>query len=303
MQTRRAPSPAVTLGVLACLTLAPGCARTAGPALADMSLAFAVRTALVNDEAAGGAPVEVRVREGVVTLSGRVASQDERDRVVGLAGRVPGVARVDDRLTVSVADATGEPATRRGGALVHDEPVRVPRFIAAGASLQVPLAQTGTLDGLPSFGPAFRFGRGEHWRPAFAVVRVRADLPPAPGTSAFGDLRMTAVMVGLGYTFARDRVSVAPTITAGYSFNHVRLDPGSTVPQDASLPVAAAGSPAVLPAATLWLEVSPRISVGLSSGYLFTRPRATWLEGDRFARRPLKADTVLVGISAVYWIF
>jgi hypothetical protein len=43
--------------------------------------------------------------------------------------------------------------------------------------------------------------------------------------------------------------------------------------------------------------------VGVSAGYLFTRPRATWLEGDRFARRPLNADALIIGVTAAFWVF
>ena len=45
------------------------------------------------------------------------------------------------------------------------------------------------------------------------------------------------------------------------------------------------------------------MSVGVTTGYVLTRPNASWLEGDRFARRRLNADALVVAIGAAYWVF
>ena len=63
------------------------------------------------------------------------------------------------------------------------------------------------------------------------------------------------------------------------------------------------GSFALAPSITLWREVSPRVSIGVTTGYVFTRPNASWLEGDRFDRRRLNADAFVIGIGAAYWVF
>jgi len=56
---------------------------------------------------------DVRVRQGVVTLSGAVPHQTARDELVTVAAGIPGVADVDDQLRIeAVADAidlTGDP--------------------------------------------------------------------------------------------------------------------------------------------------------------------------------------------------
>jgi hypothetical protein len=55
--------------------------------------------------------------------------------------------------------------------------------------------------------------------------------------------------------------------------------------------------------ATVWYEATRRVSIGFSGGYLFTRPAATWLEGNRFTRQRVNADTWLAGVGLAYWLF
>lgn len=273
----------------------------------DMTLAFAVRTALVNDANVGAAPIEVFARDGVVTLDGRVATAEERARIVAIARGVAGVRRVDSRITLATP-AAGDPTeppdtTPRQSTLPPHDPWPPTRYFAVGGAVEQPRMRSDDLDGLWSLGPTFRFGRGSGPGLTFGYSRLRADLPPTPGTSAFGDLRLSLVTAGLAYGITTERWTLTPSVSAGYSFNHVRLDPGFAVPADTSLPVAADGSVVFMPGLTLWREVSPRVSIGLSASYVLTRPQASWLEGDRFVRRRLTADAVVVGVRAAYWVF
>jgi hypothetical protein len=284
-----------------------GCSQAIRLPVEDMTLAFSVRTAIVNDREVGAAPIEVEARDGVVTLDGHVATSGERDRIVSLARSVAGVKRVESRITLgtaAVADGAAPPAPAgRRSALPPADPWPLGRYFAVGGTIEAPRMRSDGLDGLWSFGPAFRFGRGAGLKPALTLTSLRADLPPSPGTSAFGDLRLTVVGIGVAYAITGERWSLTPSLTAGYSFNHIRLDPGFAVPPDTSLPVAASGSFALTPGVTLWREVSPRVSLGFKAGYLLTRPNASWLEGDRFIRRRLTADALVVGLSAAYWVF
>jgi hyperosmotically inducible protein len=54
----------------------------------------------------GTRDIQVHVNDGVVTLSGRVASEREKQEAVGIARSVEGVAQVDDRLTVQAVPDT-----------------------------------------------------------------------------------------------------------------------------------------------------------------------------------------------------
>jgi len=298
-----------SIQVIACLLigLAGGsaCSRATGPSIGDMTLAAAVRTALVNDPVVGVAPIEVRVSGGVVTLTGRVATRDEYDRALALVRGVEGVERVESYLliTASPPEAPPHENEHRLPALPPSEPFPPSRHFAVGGGVEFPRMQSATLDGLPSISPTFRFGRGSGLKPALLFTRFRADLPPSPGTDAFGDIRLTMVGAGLSYSMTNDDWSLTPTVAAAYSFNHIRLDPGFSVPVGTSLPAAVDDSLGFAVNLTLWHELAPRVSVGLSAGYYFTRPRASWLEGNVFTHRRLNADAIVFGVRAAYWVF
>lgn len=67
----------------------------------DLALAGEIRRTLVTDEQIGlrGKNVVVVVRNGVVTLRGEVPTAAQHDRVVARVASVPGVVRLDDRIT------------------------------------------------------------------------------------------------------------------------------------------------------------------------------------------------------------
>ena len=96
--------------LLACLVLAPvaGCqsylssedGRTPGEVTDDSAIHVRVKAGLIAARGVPGWPIDVDVREGVVVLTGRVATEEQRTRAVGVARRVPGVKDVEDRLVV-----------------------------------------------------------------------------------------------------------------------------------------------------------------------------------------------------------
>jgi osmotically-inducible protein OsmY len=89
--------------VLATLIAAPlvtGCGKTIGETIDDTTITTRVKTAMLNDPAVGGLRIDVDTYKGVVTLSGRVTSQAERDQALELARKVDGVTEVKDALQV-----------------------------------------------------------------------------------------------------------------------------------------------------------------------------------------------------------
>jgi osmotically-inducible protein OsmY len=84
--------------VLALSTVA--CGKTVGETIDDTTITTRVKTAMLNDPAVGGLRVDVDTFKGVVTLSGRVKSQAERDKAIALARTVDGVSEVKDALQV-----------------------------------------------------------------------------------------------------------------------------------------------------------------------------------------------------------
>lgn len=90
-------------GMLVALTIiiaTTACGKTVGEAIDDSTITTRVKTAMLNDPAVGGLRIDVDTFKGVVTLSGRVKSQAERDQALMLARGINGVVEVKDALQV-----------------------------------------------------------------------------------------------------------------------------------------------------------------------------------------------------------
>jgi osmotically-inducible protein OsmY len=98
MKLNRWKSLVLTAVLLAPLTAA--CGKTVGETIDDTTVTTRVKTAMLNDPGVGGLSIDVDTFKGVVTLSGRVKSQAEKDQAVALARRVDGVTEVKDALQV-----------------------------------------------------------------------------------------------------------------------------------------------------------------------------------------------------------
>ena len=90
----------LTLALAIAAPLTVGCGKTVGEAIDDTTVTTRVKTAMLNDEQVGGMRVDVDTFKGVVTLSGRVKSEAERQRAVEIARRTGGVVEVKDALQV-----------------------------------------------------------------------------------------------------------------------------------------------------------------------------------------------------------
>ena len=90
--------PLVLATLVAALTI--GCGKTVGEAIDDTTITTRVKTAMLNDPGVGGLRIDVDTFKGVVTLSGRVKSQTERDQALALARAINGVTEVKDALQI-----------------------------------------------------------------------------------------------------------------------------------------------------------------------------------------------------------
>ena len=72
----------------------------AADATSDAAVTAAVKSKMLVDTTVGGLQVDVDTRDGVVTLTGTVASAAERDRAIALARDTDGVLKVQDQLVV-----------------------------------------------------------------------------------------------------------------------------------------------------------------------------------------------------------
>jgi len=92
--------PLAALALVAALSA--GCAsRSIRPAATDDGgISTRVRTALLNDTQVAAGNINVTASNGVVTLSGRVRSEAERERAVAVARQTSGVSDVRSELAV-----------------------------------------------------------------------------------------------------------------------------------------------------------------------------------------------------------
>ncbi len=77
-----------------------GCGKTVGETIDDTTITTRVKTAMLNDPGVGGLRIDVDTFKGVVTLSGRVKSQAEKDQAIALARMISGVIEVKDALQI-----------------------------------------------------------------------------------------------------------------------------------------------------------------------------------------------------------
>ena len=59
-----------------------------------------VRRKLADDQVVKGGAMEVEVKDGVVTLRGKVESDQQKTRAAKIAHKIPGVKQVDNQLEV-----------------------------------------------------------------------------------------------------------------------------------------------------------------------------------------------------------
>jgi len=91
-------------------------------AVEDTAVTGSVKAAFAVHRDLSDRPIEIETAAGVVTLSGTVASDEERDSAEELATNVEGVVSVENRLGVdaAVADIVARPSTRSLGQRLDD---------------------------------------------------------------------------------------------------------------------------------------------------------------------------------------
>jgi hyperosmotically inducible protein len=74
--------------------------RTLGQTVDDATITAAVKSKLMADSVVGGLKIDVDTKDGVVSLSGPVKSQSEKDTAVRIARETSGVKDVQDNLVL-----------------------------------------------------------------------------------------------------------------------------------------------------------------------------------------------------------
>lgn len=272
----------------------------------DAQTGVRVKTALVNDAELGPRIIEVRVTRGMVTLSGQVHSAAEAARAVDLTRGVPGVTDVRSQLIVRAPSALKTPATIEP----LDRPVRLGdeisgasqrRRLAIGASVNTRRIPNESLAAGTTLGPLFRLGSGGGVGITLGLGWFNTDLASPSSSGPLGRVTIRPIMVGPSYTFTdQTRWSLGASVVGGLAFNSFTLR-GATAQDVLALEVD--NSLAVRPGLSLWLDLTSRIALNVSTGYVITRPQMTFLEDGRFAKRAIRADTAIFNVGMAYKLF
>ena len=287
---------------------APGCASAvSGLTIEAVRTEARVKTALVNDPVIGMRIINVRMVGHVAELLGRVASDAEAARAAEIARAVSGVSDVQLRLIIGDAPVEAEPAPElradpmRGMAYELAELEDRPHLLTLGGAMGW-ANQAGPAAGTRvSMQPLVKLGSGAGFGPAIAFewfdARVAAS-PDAPFDA--GAVRLRPIMGGVRYARLFGRVSLVPSLVAGYSFNRIG------VPEEGAasgLPVEIANSFVWRPGVSVWIDTTRRTVLNLSIGRAFTDPRVTFVDGGRLSERRVSADTTVVLVGFAYRLF
>jgi len=92
--------PKLVATLLAAVLVAGLCMASSKP-VSDNAISDEVRIRLTSDPLVKGGDLTADVKDGVVTLSGTLSSQEQKDKARKLAGKVKGVKQVINNITVS----------------------------------------------------------------------------------------------------------------------------------------------------------------------------------------------------------
>jgi hypothetical protein len=258
----------------------------------------------VNDLEIGQFPIEVRVLQGVAYLTGPIRLPSHADRATALAQAVPGVTAVRPALnvvgTVPVGPGPSPPPPPPGGALLEpDEPRGRPGLLAVGATIGWSAPRAAEFRTRMSISPLFKLGAPQGLGLAIGFDWFQADFL-ADDAAPIARIHVRPIMAGLGYTLVESRLSIAPSIVAGYAFNSLSItDTGSA----RGLPVEVHNSLALRAGVSTWFDLTERTAVNAAVGYLVTGLRLTVLENGQLVARDASGNTALVHVGVAYRLF
>ena len=296
---------ACTAGLVICAIVSGCSAAVDRVAIEDAQTAARVKTALVNDPELGASAIEVRVEYGIVQLAGRVRTRTDADRAAAVARSVPGVQGVALALQVGVEAPTVLPDARAPARSAPTDNVPEiegdPDLLAVGVSVGLSHPRSPALETRVAISPVIKLGSGEGLGVAVGFDWFQAEVQLATsGPVAMTRIHVKPIMVGLSYTLDSDRVSLSPSIVAGYAFNSLSVTDRGAV---ATLPVEVDNSLAWRIGASAWFDVSRRFALNVSGGYLMTPLRLTVLEDSRLVKQNQRGDTAIAHVGLAYRLF
>jgi hypothetical protein len=183
--------------------------------------------------------------------------------------------------------------------------------LALGANFSARRLTDESASGHSGIGLLWRFGEGETgWGWHWALNWFDADVRQSVGGSTvqLGELHIRPIMVGYGYSYRLGRQLFTANLVGGYCFTSMSLAPAAA---DAyhdrlgarSVSLRTSNPLVVRPAFDAWHDLSEKVGLNASIGFLVVRPRVTVLSTLGEDERRLRADTLQLKIGLVYSIF
>jgi hypothetical protein len=194
---------------------------------------------------------------------------------------------------------------------VRDGCAQSDNTIALGANVSVRGFSDKSARGHDGVGLLWRFGRGDTgWSWQWALNWVTSDINQAiaGSTVRFGEMHVRPVMVGYGWSYRRGPQLFTASVVGGYAFVSMALAP---VAIDAyydrlgarSVTLETSNAFVVRPGFSVWHDLSEKVGLNISTGFLVARPRVTVRSTLGEDRRHIRADMFQVKIGLAYSIF
>ena len=308
MRRRPSSTDAITVAAVILAAVLSGCRTTQAIdpiAIQDAQLAAQVKSVLVNDPEVGTSPIEVSVVRGVARLTGTVPTPSVAQKAATLARSVQGVRDVQPSLQVGVTTVTppADTAAPRESTAIPEafETEERPGFLAVGASLGWSGPRVNALDEHVSVGPLVRFGSGRGFGPAIAFGWFQTSLATGtPGRDVVSRIHVRPIMIGVGYTFGSNRISISPSLVAGVAFNSLSVPDSGAADRIA---VGVGHSLVWRPGVSVWSDLNRRLALNVTVGYVVTGLRVTYLEDGRLVKQGVSGDTTIVHAGLAYKLF
>jgi hypothetical protein len=130
------------------------------------------------------------------------------------------------------------------------------------------------------------------------------------GTPAFelGELHIRPLMAGYGYTHIIGTTAIKGSVQGGYAFTSFDAAPtaGDLIRDRLgahSLTIDSANTLVVRPQVSIWRDVSAKVGVNVTAGYMIARPTLTVATTLGEERRRVRADMFTVKMGVVYSVF
>jgi len=182
---------------------------------------------------------------------------------------------------------------------------------ALGANFSLRGYNDELVRGHNGLGLLWRFGRGDTgWSWQGALNWFSADIDQAIGGSTvrFGQLHVRPIMAGYGYNYRRGGQLFTASVVAGYAFVSMSLAPTAV---DAyydrlgarSVTLEPSNTFVVRPGFSVWHDLSERVGLNISTGFLVARPHVSVRSTLGEDERRIRADVFQVKIGVAYSIF